>query len=78
MRIREDHALTGQPVAVRRSDLTVCVQAFQIAVTKIIGQDDHHVGSIGGKNRLAEQCQSYQKDQMAYHSRSWQNNCCRS
>jgi hypothetical protein len=48
MRILEPHALIGEAVEVGGGDLRVLVVASEVAVTKIIGQDEDEVGLLHG------------------------------
>ena len=59
MGVGEDHPGCGEPVDIRRGDLSFRIQTFDIPVTQVVGEDIDDVGPIGGTNligRTEEYC----------------------
>jgi hypothetical protein len=50
MRIREDHAFFGEAIHVRRGDLAFRIEAFYIAMTEIIAEDENDVRFVSGES----------------------------
>tara|TARA_B100000959_G_scaffold223378_1_gene236719 strand:+ start:140 stop:349 length:210 start_codon:yes stop_codon:yes gene_type:complete len=65
--IGEANAVFGQLVNVWCVDFAPFASvAPHIADTKIVGQDEHHVGSLGSESRQGKQCREKQTEE-AYH-----------
>ena len=47
MEIGEFHALIGEPVDIRRLDIGVAMAAHFV-VTRVVREDEHDVGTLGG------------------------------
>jgi hypothetical protein len=54
VRIRESHALLGEPIEMRRLNLGLRIVAGHIAIAEVVREDDDEVGLLSGEDSRLE------------------------